>query len=99
VERPSYRWKIILIAVLIAVGGSGLLAWHLWKSDARIRAGGAIASRASGSERTGPGGANPRAQDPNPAAQKAGPPDPEAVRTATRSAEDAAKAAAELAAK
>jgi len=36
---------------------------------------------------------------PNPAAQRAGPPDPEAVRTAARSAENAARAAAELSAK
>jgi len=35
---------------------------------------------------------------PNPAAQKAGPPDPDTIKSATRSAEDAAKAAADLAA-
>jgi hypothetical protein len=90
---------VILIAVVISIGACAALVWRYWQSDARIRAPDTISTGASASGRASPGGVSLQERSLNPAAQKAGPPDPEAMKTAARSAEDAARAAAELATK
>jgi len=98
VGRPHYRLQIILIAALIAVGAAAAMVWRSLSSGPPAPKTSTISIRASSSERANPGSVGAQEQNSNPAAQKAGPPDPVAQNKAAASAESAAKAAAELAA-
>lgn len=99
VEPDSYRTQIIVIALLLAIGASGALVLRWSKSETPGRTMPVFSTQPSSSEHAHLDEANSHEHRPNPAAQRAGPPDPETVKTAARSAEDAARAAAELAGK
>jgi hypothetical protein len=97
-QLRSRRLRILVVA-LIAIAVCTALILGLRKSDVPSGATSAISAGPSPSEGATSRVANLQEHTLNPAAQSPGPPDPEAMRSAARSAENAARAAAELAAK
>jgi hypothetical protein len=83
--------------VLVDISGSGTTGADVASRDSAVR--GIAQPLAVTAPRVKVDDAHGTDRWPNPAAQRAGLPDPDAVRTAARSAENAARAAAELAAK
>jgi len=95
----GHRW-LILVCALIATMACIAILIRSWRSDTgSAEAPSANHSRALSSGRAPDDALGSAVPNPNPAAQKAGPPDPGAQRTATTSAESAARAAEELASK
>ena len=95
------HWLSVLVWALTLVGVCGAVVVVSWK---RTTGSVAITSMSPGpapvpSRDASDDFASQAASRNNPAAQRAGPPDPEAERSATTAAQDAARAAANLAAK
>ena len=108
ISLPSTRRRLLLLCslatggfaatmALVHISGSGTTGADVASRDSAVR--GIAQPLAVTAPRAKVDDAHGTAAWPNPAAQRAGPHDPEAVRTAARSAENAARAAAELAAK
>ena len=95
--RPRF---LVSICALGAVGfGGGVLLLRPWNADSHAAAASGSGPIPASSSRPSAQPLSLPARESNPAAQRAGPPDPVTQRTATASAERAARAAADLASK
>lgn len=95
-QAVSHRLLILICAVTLLGFGACILMLHPWTDDSGTKS---IIPAQSSPGSASDDSSSSRALRANPAAQKAGPPNPTMQSTAALSAENAARAAADLAAK